>query len=256
MDNPSTAGAVRALSVWFDRLFAAIDGLGAAVTGDLEALLDGGAPVTVDRTTSARLRARAASLLDSVPAADGAGVVLAPELLRSDTAELQWWRRCARDDDASAVRTGAGSTSGADPGDGLERTEFDLDPASDRFYDYAALDWFTGPYGHGARTVAGPYIDYLGIDYYICTVSAPVRAHGRVVGIVGCDIRMQDLERALLPLMRDLPGAALLGRTRQVLVGNTGRLSTGVLVAAVPPGFRTVPLAAGAAGLELLYRAG
>jgi hypothetical protein len=66
---------------------------------------------------------------------------------------------------------------------------------------------------------------------------------------------MDDLERVLMPMLTPLPrGAAVLSRHDQVLVGSSGEFSTGVRVAAVPPGYARVPIPTPGLDLRLLYR--
>lgn len=226
--------AVARIADWFESYFVDIEQLRDDITAELADTFTDDAPKVVSQRVSERIRDISVEFLQQHPRSDGAGLVF--ELARLDPAKarLEWW-----------LRDGAR----------FQRNNFILDPSSERFYDFEKLDWFQGGFHQESRTIAGPYIDHLGVDYYISTLTVPAYVGERKVGIVGSDVRMDDLERVLIPLLAQLPrGAAVLSRHNQVLVGNSGELSTGVLVAAVPQGYSVAPVPVPGLGLRLLYR--
>jgi hypothetical protein len=72
-----------------------------------------------------------------------------------------------------------------------------LDPQAPDFYDYAATERFREPRISGRPTVAGPYVDAPCTGQYALTLSAPVHALGRFVGVVAADAPVSVLERRL-----------------------------------------------------------
>ena len=56
------------------------------------------------------------------------------------------------------------------------------------------------PRDSGTRWVHGPYLDYTGVDLYVCTFAIPVNSRqGQFVGIAGADVPVARLDEALLP---------------------------------------------------------
>lgn len=139
----------------------------------------------------------------AAPAVTGAGVLIDGGLICGVPRHLQWW-----------MRTGAG----------LAPLRLNLDPTSIDIYDYLSMDIFTIPKAEGRPLVYGPYFDYLGIDRYIFTLTVPVTAGGRFLGVAGADVPLPDLEpgfeRALRAISRD---AVLVNDERRVIAANTSR---------------------------------
>lgn len=76
----------------------------------------------------------------------------------------------------------------------------DLNPHSDYFYDYSTMEWYAVPRDRGTRWVYGPYLDYTGVDLYVCTFAVPVTSgQGQFLGIAGADVPVARLDDALLP---------------------------------------------------------
>lgn len=141
----------------------------------------------------------------------GAGVVLAPDALTDRTWHLEWWR--------------SSDKSGGTP----QKVRFDLNPDSDYFYDYSTLEWFVTPRDRNTRWVAGPYLDYTGVDLYICTFAVPVRSgEGNFLGIAGTDVTLAALDTTLMPALRagGRP-VALVNAEGRVIVGNHPDYVTG-----------------------------
>ncbi len=234
MTDSSVRGVVQKLSAWADGLFADLEELERTLSTHLTADFAGEPPFEVGRTARAGLGAAVSGFLSAHPGFDGAGLIFKLDLLEPSTARLEWW---ITDDD------------------GVARRDFILDRSSDRFYDYEYLEWFEGGFNAGSRTLAGPYIDHLGVDDYILTLTVPCHVNDRKVGVAGMDILMNDVEAQLLRMLAPLGhGAALLSRHNQVLVGNSGELSTGVRIAVMPPGYSRAPLDVSGVDLSLLYR--
>tara|TARA_B100000949_G_scaffold162060_1_gene142823 strand:- start:439 stop:1146 length:708 start_codon:yes stop_codon:yes gene_type:complete len=200
--------ALDVLSSWFDAVFADIDRMSSGFRSSLE----NDAETVADVASTARrrrdeLKQFARQFLDGHPRADGAGLVLARS---GDTLRgaIEWWGH----GDASEVT----------------RYTFGMDPTSDRFYDYEQLEWFVEPLGSRRHWVTGPYIDYLGIDDYIVSLTSPCIVGGRAIGVAGSDFKMTEFERELLPVLRQFPQrAVLLNPHGTVLVSNSARWTSG-----------------------------
>lgn len=141
----------------------------------------------------------------------GAGLVLAHNALADRSWHLEWWR--------STGRTGSAP----------HKERFDLNPNSDYYYDYSTSEWFVVPRERGTRWVAGPYLDYAGVDLYICTFAVPVRsAAGEFLGIAGADVTLAQLDTTLMRALR--AGGrplALVNAEGRVIVGNHADYVTG-----------------------------
>jgi hypothetical protein len=141
----------------------------------------------------------------------GAGYVSAPHVLADQQFGFQWWE----------------TKPGAEPA----QLFISLDPASESFLDYTRQSWFTVPRDTGRRHITGPYVDYLCTDDYTLTFTVPVRCHGSFAGVVGADVYVRDVERALLPKLRPLGArAALVNAQGRVIVSNSIRQVAGSLV--------------------------
>lgn len=141
----------------------------------------------------------------------GAGLVLAPNALSDRSRHLEWWR--------SAEKIGSAP----------QKTRFDLNPDSDYYYDYSTMEWFVMPRDRDTRWVAGPYLDYTGVDLYICTFATPVHSSdGTFLGIAGADVTLAALDSTLMPALRagGRP-VALANAEGRVIVGNHADYVTG-----------------------------
>jgi hypothetical protein len=152
---------------------------------------------------------------------NGAGLVMAEGVLADVAHHLEWWR--------------------AAPGRRPQKVRFDLNPNSEYFYDYSVMEWFVMPRDRDSRWVAGPYLDYTGVDLYICTFAVPVRSGaGRFLGIAGVDVTLAALDAALMPALRaGGHPVALVNAEGRVIVANhadhvTGSRLRGAVAAGEP----------------------
>lgn len=148
----------------------------------------------------------------------GAGFVATPGVLADAPWHLAWWLR---------------EVHGLDRGDrgGVRRLEAVNDPDSDQFRDYRQLEWWRVPERTGRRHITGPYVDYLCTDDYTMTVTSPVSAGGRMVGVVGADVHVSRLERVLLPILREADGVcSIVNGSKRVVASNDSHRATGSLL--------------------------
>ncbi|MEV0670937.1 hypothetical protein [Mycobacterium sp. NPDC050441] len=113
---------------------------------------------------------------------NGVGFVVADGALADVPRYLEWWRPNSK------------------PGGEAQRLELDLNPGSEYFYDYSTMEWYSVPRDRGTRWVYGPYLDYTGVDLYVCTFAVPVTSErGEFLGVAGADVPVARLDAALLP---------------------------------------------------------
>jgi hypothetical protein len=148
----------------------------------------------------------------------GAGFVAAPGFLADAEWHLAWWL-------GHANTFGVGS---ADPS--IRRLVAEEDPSSDSFRDYTTLEWWRVPTTTGARHITGPYVDYLCTDDYTLTLTMPVRNGERLIGVVGADLYVNDVERALLAHLRGLDAATIVNASGRVVASTDPHRPTGSLL--------------------------
>jgi len=148
----------------------------------------------------------------------GAGFVAAPGFLDDAPWHIAWWL-------GHANTFGIGS---ADPT--IRRLLADEDPTSESFRDYTTLEWWRVPTTTGERHITGPYVDYLCTDDYTLTLTAPVHNGDRLIGVVGADLYVNDVERALLPHVRGLAAATIVNASGRVVVSTDAHRPTGSLL--------------------------
>lgn len=224
--------AVERLNAWFSNRFDRLDRL----AGDLIDTLrfDDAGLLEITDSARRRLKSIAGRFLVENSAIDGCGLIFAHSALGTENGHLEWW---VREDEQR-----------------FARYSFGVVPGADRYYDYEHHEWFTQAFHEGVPAVVGPYIDYLGIEAYVMTLTVPAEAGSRRIGAVGNDIQLADLEHELLPILLDCPGeAALVGRHGSVLLGNSSRFLPGEYVPEPTEGFRRVRLRPETAALQLLY---
>lgn len=153
----------------------------------------------------------------------GAGFIAAPEYVGGDDVHFAWWLGAL---DANPL---LGATD--------EPTRLDL---ATRVYsgyltDMRALEWYAVPESTGRPHVTGPYVDHLCVCDYVLTVTVPVVAEDRLIGVVGADVLVRTLERELMPQFRaaDMP-VTLVNAAGRVVVSTDPGLLVGDLVG--PPG--------------------
>lgn len=218
MGNARGIELAQELSGWILEVFAAVDSFGKQCTDILEPALQASPPFAVSSLAREQLRSIATTQLVADDGPDGAGVIFQRDLMLPSSPALEWWVRF---------------------GDDVERQEFVNDPSSPLFYDFEQLEWFRGGFGSESRTIAGPYIDYLGVNDYISTWTIPLVLDNKTVGVVGFDLKIATLEQLLIPKLLSVPNgrAALINETGQVIVGTIGQFSSGALVEAPPKGY-------------------
>ncbi|WP_104181616.1 cache domain-containing protein [Arthrobacter sp. B0490] len=189
-------------------------------------------PLTITPGDVGRLETLAEAFLGSHDFVVGAGAIFSTGAIRSKDGGLEWWIRRERS---------------------IEKLEFDLTPGGERFYDYQNMPFFASANRTGEQTVWGPYVDYLGMDEYILTYSAPIQLEGEFAGVAGCDIRIRTLEEILMPTLRAIPGnAALLNAGGRVVVGNSGAHLVGERVRPAPGEGTLIPIDVPHLGFSLL----
>ncbi|AUZ87940.1 GntR family transcriptional regulator [Arthrobacter agilis] len=182
----------------------------------------------------AHLEGLAGEFLAAHPFVVGAGVIFSAEAIQGNDGGLEWWIRRQ---------------------DTVEKLEFDLTPGGERFYDYQNMPFFASASRTGEQTSWGPYVDYLGLDEYILTHSAPIQLGGTFAGVAGCDIRIRTLEEIFMPVLRAIPGdAALINASGRVVVGNSGAYLVGERIRSTPAGSEMIPVEVPHLGFSLLSR--
>lgn len=226
---------IDAVSRWFTRAFADLATLNVEFCEHLEKV---SSPeddvVALARAGRDGIKKLSKRFVADHPSVDGVGVIFARAADSGGRGVIEWWER-----DASL---------------GVHRYAFGLNPAGDRFYDYEQLEWFVMTYASGQQWITGPYIDYLGVDEYVVTLTAQSTVHGRAVGIAGLDIKMSALERELLPLLQRFPGrAALITTHGSILASNTGSLIAGDRIVPAELGLGEYPLSASGAAVTVVF---
>ncbi len=158
---------------WLDGLFGMLGGLSAALAG----LAASGPP---RRDDLAALRPTIFEVLATHRGlAAGAGVITAPDVLADAPLWLEWWW--------------------TSPAGTPEQLRVNLDPAAPDFYDYTAAPWYADAYRSGGPQATGPYVDYFCTGEYTITLSVPVRADGRFLGVAAADVLVPSLEEQVMP---------------------------------------------------------
>jgi len=149
----------------------------------------------------------------------GAGFVAAPGLLKDAPWHLAWWLGERNTFEVSAEQPQIRSLLTVD------------DPEADGFRDYTSLEWWRIPVTTGRMHITGPYVDYLCTDDYTMTMTLPVSADERLLGVVGADQYVTDIERELLPLMLETGHALTLTNAHgRVVLSTDFTLPTGTLL--------------------------
>ncbi len=195
----TTTGVENAAGQLVERIFDSLGRIGTATAHLWDSLSEKG--ITPQSADLRELRDIVLAEVRAQPdMLNGAGVVVADGVLADRPRHLEWWR------------------GGSKP----QQLTFDLNPNSDYFYDYSAMEWFVVPRDRGTRWIAGPYLDFTGVDLYICTFSVPV--HGRdgvFLGIAGADVTVASLDAALMPALRSSGRSlALVNSEGRVIVAN------------------------------------
>lgn len=225
---------VAEVTAWFTTRFEQLESLATELIGVLQ--FDAARRVELTETGRRRMKSIAERALSENSAVDGCGLIFARSALGTDNGHLEWW---VREDETR-----------------FARYSFGVVPGGDRYYDYEHHEWFIRAFHDGAPALVGPYIDYLGVEAYVVTLTVPAVLDGVRIGAVGNDIQVVDLEAALLPvLLRSDSELAILGRHGNVVIGNSSRFLPGEYVPEELPGYARVALGPSSARLSLLYPA-
>ncbi|GAA1908612.1 cache domain-containing protein [Nocardioides lentus] len=159
---------------------------------------DGVAPTAQEVLTVAQAPTR--EVLDD-PRVLGAGFVAHPDLAVDATYLLAWWQ-------------------------GEQRDRITESAALSRSVDYRTKEWFTAPLDSGAAHVTGPYVDYVCTDEVVVTVTTPVVAPDRVLGVMGADVLADTVERELGGVFA-AAGTCLVNARDRVVVAGPARVFAG-----------------------------
>jgi hypothetical protein len=142
----------------------------------------------------------------------GAGVIIAPDLLRDAPRWLEWW-----------WTTAAGTP---------EALRVNLDPDAPDFFDYTTADWYATPERTLARQAAGPYVDYACTGEYAITLSVPVSSGDRLLGVAAADILVSSVERRVLPALMSIAHPVVLANVDgRVIASNSPHWTPGLRIA-------------------------
>ncbi|MBO3752379.1 PDC sensor domain-containing protein [Streptosporangiaceae bacterium NEAU-GS5] len=141
----------------------------------------------------------------------GAGVITAPGLLRDAPRWLEWWW------------TKAAGTP--------EALRVNLDPAAPDFFDYTTADWYLTPERTLARQVTGPFVDYACTNEYTITLSVPVRAGERLLGMAAADVLAASVEQRVLGTLAAFDHPVILASADgRVIASNSPRWTPGLRI--------------------------
>lgn len=227
----SISDTIATVQAWFETRFAHLSQLGDLLVTGLRFDSDG--HLELPATALRGMKAAAAQFLAEHPVVDGCGLIFAHSALGTEDGRLEWW---VREDEAR-----------------FARYSFGMAPGADRYYDYERHEWFIRAFEDGHSVAVGPFIDYLGVEDYIITLTIPAVVGDRRVGAVGTDVQLDDLERALLPIMlRCESEITLLSNHGNVLLSTSAHYLPGEAVTSPPEDHRFEPLSDVADGLHML----
>ncbi|NMO00879.1 hypothetical protein HH308_06585 [Gordonia sp. TBRC 11910] len=146
----------------------------------------------------------------------GAGVVFAPHALADADLAIEWWHRPTQDSRE------------------LVRMTVVLDPASEQFYDYPALPWFTDTRDSLRPTVVGPFVDLHGTGVTSLTFSRPFMIDGEFRGVTTADVALTNFERKMRKHLRPLGEAAVVNDEKRVIVSTAPTWTPGTLIRGIP----------------------
>ncbi len=142
----------------------------------------------------------------------GAGVIVAPDLLRDAPRWLEWWW----------------TTTAGTP----EALRVNLDPDAPDFFDYTTADWYATPERTLTRQAAGPYVDYACTGEYAITLSIPIHLGDRLLGVAAADVLVSSVERRVLPALMSIAHPVVLANMDgRVIASNSPHWTPGLRVA-------------------------
>lgn len=204
---------VALLTAAIDEIFTTLSGLGDAFVREWsQRTARHGRYDTSDLT---HLQTTIFEALDTQPAFESAGYVLAEGTLADRDRHLDWWHRT--------------------PGGGFEFLLLNLDRDAPDCYDYYAMEWFVAALDGHRRFASGPLIDLPCADVYILTCSRPMVVDGRLLGIAGADVALARIESRIVPVLRRLGRTAVLvNAERRVIASNDAAYATGEKLPSAP----------------------
>jgi DNA-binding FadR family transcriptional regulator len=104
-----------------------------------------------------------------------------------------------------------------------------LDRRRDDFYDYTAMEFWSGAQ-EGGFYIQGPYIDYGGANDYILTFSLPAYIGDELVGVATADVQVAALEKRLARWLTMSDGCAVVNAEGRIIVANLVRRMVGDVV--------------------------
>lgn len=233
--NASVEETIASISQWFSHQFDELHRLGAELTDELDLTSD--SYLTLTPAARRTMKVRAAKYLQRNTSLDGCGLIFSRSVLTSEMGHLEWW---VREDESRYARY-----------------SFGVVPGADRYYDYEQDDWFISAFHEGKPAAIGPFIDYLGVEVYILTITIPATVNGVRVGAVGNDMKIDDLEHELLPIMMDCAHEIVLLSSRgNVLVSNTSKFLSGETIINPPTGYKFKEIVEPGVGLHVLVPKG
>ncbi|WP_244302937.1 cache domain-containing protein [Leucobacter coleopterorum] len=220
------------LDTWFAERFTRLDSVRDELLNFLRR--DSAGALDLSESVRRKLKAVATRFLAENASIDGCGLVLAHSALGTENGHLEWW---VREDESR-----------------FARYSFGVVPGADRYYDYDHHQWFIRAFQQGAPALVGPYIDYLGVESYVMTLAVPGEVEGQRVGVIANDIQVEDLERALLPVLLECTTpVALMSHHGTVICSNSSQFLPGDWVSPSLNGFGRLPLHVPSDELQLLY---
>lgn len=174
-------------------------------------------PVILDTTVADLVLPR---LEEPDPMLVGAGFIADGEVVRGKGVHFAWWLGPLADNPV------LGST------DGPTRLDLSTRGYTEYLRDFRALEWYRIPATTRHAHVTGPYVDHLCTCDYILTLTMPVHdADGeRMVGVVGADLAVRTLERALLATFLEVDEPlALVNEHGRVVLSTEPALQVGQL---------------------------
>lgn len=205
-----------AVSALFDSVFERLEKWRTAVEVHIRSLDGRVTRAGIDTLVEDLLRREFASAHGSVI---GAGFVAAPGFIVDAEWHLAWWLG-----DLNTFGVGRDAPR-------VRRLDAVEDPTDASFRDYTTLEWWRVPARTGERHITGPYVDYLCTDDYTLTLTAPVTRDGTMIGVVGADLYVEDVERELLPRLGTVGAPiTLVNASGRVVVSTDAHLATGSLL--------------------------
>ncbi|MCO4878253.1 cache domain-containing protein [Paraburkholderia caribensis] len=209
--NPGVSDALaklaRKTSQVFDDTFQQLDQLASVYCQEARSALDKGLSLTAEDFARAKSR-MIRTLSSSDPVVSTMGILVDSDVIKG----LPYWLDCIERDPDGAIHAAHNESL----------------PWRESFYEYLTADWMSVPRSEHVKYVAGPYVD---LDRYLISLSVPILVDDDFLGVVVADIRLDDFERMLAPLLSKANfDCAVLNADNRVLVSNSASFPVGELV--------------------------